>query len=78
MDPRFYTRNQIELPCPALDLPHPQRREARSKGQRQRQKQPALQDGPPISAVGIMFPFTWYMIHSDPAITISTITAVKR
>jgi hypothetical protein len=26
---------------------------------------------------GIMFELRWYMIHNDPAIVISTITAVK-
>jgi len=82
MDPRLYPRDQIELPCAPLDLPDAERHEPGSGDQRQGDEQRAAetaQGWAPISVAGIaiMFWLRWYMIHSEPEITISTITAVK-
>ena len=82
MNPRLDPGDQIELPCAPLDLPDAQCREARGGEQRQRDDQPtaeAAQGSAPISAAetGIMLVLRWYMIHKEPAITISTMTAVK-
>jgi len=81
VDARIDLRDQVELPCPALDLPHPQSREARAGEQRERQEEAALgagcQEPKPPAVTGIMLLLRWYMIHSEPEITISTITAVK-
>ena len=82
MDPRLDARDQIELPRPALDLPDAQCREAASGEQREPDEQraaKAAQGCALISAegIGIMLLLIWYMIHSEPAITISTMTPVK-
>lgn len=79
MDPRLDPLDQVQLPRAPLDLPDAQSRETRGREERQPDQQRALQDGAPISAasIGIMLVLRWYMIHSEPAITISTITAVK-
>jgi len=79
MDPRLDAFDQIQLPHQPLDLPDAERREARRREQRQPDQQRAFQDGAPISAegIGIMLLLRWYMIHSDPASTITTSTAVK-
>ena len=76
MDPRLDARDQIVLPGAALDLPDPQRREQDGAEQSQRQE-PGFQEGPSMLVIGIMLVLRWYMIHSEPAITISTITAAK-
>ena len=79
VNPRLDAFDQVELPCAALNLPDAERREARRREQRQPDQQRAFQDGAPISAegIGIMLLLRWYMIHSDPASTITTSTAVK-
>ena len=81
MDAALDPLNQIELPRPALYLPYTESSETAGAQKRQRRKQPALpraaQDAMPAFVIGIMFMLRWYMIHSEPAITISTITAAK-
>ena len=81
MDPRVDARDQIELPRATFDLPDAQRREPGGGEDRQRDQQRAraAQGWALISVegIGIMLELRWYMIHSEPAITISTITAVK-
>lgn len=81
MDPRIDAGDQVQLPGEPLDLPDAQRGEAQSGEQRQRDGQrasspPGRQNG--SSVIGIMLALRWYMIHSEPAMTISTITAVNR
>lgn len=77
MDPRIDSRYQVQLPGAPLDLPGAQRGEAQGAEQRQRdgQRAPRQNDS---SVIGIMLALRWYMIHSEPAMTISTITAVNR
>lgn len=79
MDPRLDARDQIQLPRQALELPDAERREAGRREQRQPDQQRAFQEGAPISVagIGIMLVLRWYMIHSEPASTITTSTAVK-
>lgn len=81
MDPCFDSLDQGQLPCASLYLPHAEREEAAEAQKRQRGEQPTLggssQEPMPGSLIGIMLLLRWYMIHSEPAITISTITAVK-
>lgn len=81
MDACLDAGDEIELPGAPLDLPDTERRETRDAEQRQRDQQRAFQGCMPASAVGvvigIILVLRWYMIHSDPAITISTITPVK-
>lgn len=79
MDARIDARDQILLPREPLDLPDTERREAGRCEQGQPDQQRAFQDGAPISAegIGIMLLLRWYMIHSEPASTITTSTAVK-
>lgn len=77
MNPRIDAGDQVQLPGTPLDLPDAQRGEAQGAEQRQRDGQRAPgQNG--SSVIGIMLALRWYMIHSEPAMTISTITAVNR
>lgn len=80
MNPRIDAGDQVQLPGAPLDLPSAQRGEADRAEQRQRDGQrapsPGRQNG--SSVIGIMLALRWYMIHSEPAMTISTITAVNR
>ncbi len=81
MDAGIDPGDQVELPRPPLDLPHAQRREAHASDQREREEPAApcvgCQEPKPPAGAGIILPLIWYMIQSDPVITISTITAVK-
>ena len=81
MDPRLDPLDQVELPCAPFDLPDAERRKADRGEHRHRGEQRAAETAQGwalISGViGIMFPLRWYMIHSEPAITISTSTAVN-
>lgn len=74
MHPRFHARNEIQLPCPPLDLPNPERRETGGEQQRKAGEQGSLQGA---ASSAIMFMLRWYMIQSDPARTMPTSTAVK-
>jgi len=80
MDTSLYSRDQVQLPGPALHLPDAQRQEPAEPQQRQDREKPALGSGQepmPGSLIGIMFVLRWNMIHSEPEITISTITAAN-
>ena len=80
MDPGLDARDQVKLPDPPLKLPNTQRQKSDDPQQRDRCQEPpfgSTQEPMPGSVIGIMLVLRWNMIHSEPAITISTITAAK-
>lgn len=80
MYPGVDARDQVQLPDPPLKLPNTQRQKSDDPQQRDRCQEPPLGSGQepmPGSVIGIMLVLRWNMIHSEPAITISTITAAK-
>lgn len=77
--------DQVQLPQPALKLPDAERREKQGAGQAEGKEKPALAPTLAYGVVltcppampGIMFVLRWYMIHSEPAIVMMTITPVN-
>ena len=82
---RFHALDQVQLPHPALELPDAKRgKEDRTDDAKKEQGKlfaTASFHGvvltSPDGIPGIMFVLRWYMIHNEPAIVMSTITAVK-
>jgi hypothetical protein len=80
MDPAIDPGDEVQLPDPALQLPDTQCQEAEHAQQRQPRQEPALRHGQepmPACVMGIMLVLRWNMIHSEPEITIRTMTAAK-
>ena len=77
VNPPIHPLDQVALPGPPLDLPEAEAQENKRRNQREADRQPPRQGAPSIPVIGIMFELRWYIIHSEPAITMMTITAVK-
>ena len=85
MDSRIDPLDQVQLPEQPLDLPdtkaHEQDSETEANGDKQspfpRRWCHRLLLASADIIPGIMFVLRWYMIHSEPAIVIRTITPVK-
>ncbi len=80
VNPLIDAFDEVELPCPALDLPGAERDEARKKQHRaKRECQPSCHgmffmswaDG------GIMLVLRWYITQIDPLKVMTTSTSVK-
>ena len=79
MNPGIDARDQRQFPAEPLDLPDAECRESDDPQQGETEEEQPSQRWVSISAppIGIMFWLRWYMIHIEPEITISTITAAK-
>jgi len=86
MDPRLDAGDEIPLPGQALDLPDAERSEQQCPENAEckqtaplapaRRHGAGLTVGSPIMP-GIMFAFRWYMIQIEPAMVITSSTAVN-
>src|SRR5690606_13349727 len=83
---RIHPRDQVPLPGQALQLPDTERTEQQRPGQAERKQRQPLAPAPrhgiwPDAGAciipGIMLRFRWYMIQIEPAMVITSSTAVN-